>query len=270
MLIDIGANLTHSSFSRDLEAVMARAGKAGVDRMIVTGCDEEHSDLAQAMTGQWPGQLFSTAGVHPHQAKTMNDRTLGRLEALCHAGGVVAVGECGLDYNRDFSPRPDQLACFEAQLELAVSLQLPVFLHQRDAHQEFVRLLARYRDELANAVAHCFTGDAEELAAYLDLDLYIGITGWICDERRGSHLCELVPDIPAERLMVETDAPYLLPRDLKPTPKDRRNEPMYLPHIVERIASCRGETPAALALSSTRAAEQFFRLPVVGNEATGA
>jgi hypothetical protein len=158
---------------------------------------------------------------------------------------VVAAGECGLDYFRNFSPHPDQQRVFRAQLELATRARKPVFLHQRDAHEDFLQILRDYRG-LAG-VAHCFTGDAAELAAYLDHGLYIGITGWICDERRGQNLQRLVADIPLDRLLVETDAPYLLPRNLEPKPRTRRNEPKYLPHIVDAIARRRGESFATIA-----------------------
>jgi len=173
---------------------------------------------------------------------------------------VVAVGECGLDYFRDLSPREAQRATFAAQLEMAVEAGKPVFLHQRDAHADFVAILREFEGQLCGGVAHCFTGDAAQLEDYLALGLSIGITGWVCDERRGAHLREVVPRIPAERLMVETDAPYLLPRDLEPMPKSRRNEPKYLVHVARAVAAIRQESYETLAASTTRAAVQFFRL----------
>ncbi len=148
----------------------------------------------------------------------------------------------GLDFNRDFSPRPDQERAFEAQLALAVEYQLPVFLHERDAHERFAPILKAYRDHLVGAVVHCFTGSRQALFDYLDLDCHIGITGWVCDERRGKPLAELVHNIPDNRLLLETDAPYLLPRDLpEAPPKKRRNEPSLLPWIGKRVASLRGQ-----------------------------
>lgn len=261
MLIDIGANLTHDSFAHDLEDVIDRAREQGVGRMVVTGADEAHSRAAHALAGQYPGYLYATSGIHPHHATECSDRSLAVLEQLAGYPEVVAVGECGLDFFRDFSPREVQEKAFEAQLELAVSLQMPVFLHQRDAHDRFLHILARYRDRLPRAVAHCFTGDGNELAAYLDLDLHIGITGWICDERRGHHLCDLVGRIPPERLMIETDAPYLLPRDLDPKPKDRRNEPMYLAHVCAAVARCMGATAEQVGAATTGTAIAFFGLP---------
>ena len=148
-------------------------------------------------------------------------RTRRRLCARCsRVPTFVAVGECGLDFFRDYSPRDAQRRAFAAQLELAAEVGKPVFLHQRDAHEEFVAMLAPARASLAGGVAHCFTGGPAELDAYLELDLYIGVTGWVCDERRGAALRAAVPRIPLDRLLVETDAPYLLPRDLEPKPRE--------------------------------------------------
>jgi TatD DNase family protein len=260
MLIDIGANLTHDSFAQDLDEVIERARANGVARMVVTGADLPHSMAAHALAQQYPGTLYATAGIHPHHATSYADPVLAALEALAAHPDVVALGECGLDFYRDFSPHDVQKKAFEAQLELAVSLKMPVFLHQRDAHASFLEILSRYRHKLPRAVAHCFTGNEEELAAYMDLDLHIGITGWICDERRGHHLCDLIARIPEDRLMIETDAPYLLPRDLIPKPRARRNEPMYLGHVCEAVARCMGAGREEVASATTRTASSFFSL----------
>ncbi|MBO9880791.1 TatD family hydrolase [Xanthomonas sp. D-109] len=263
-LIDIGANLTHESFDRDRDAVLQRARAAGVAQLVVTGASREHSPLALQLAQQHPGLLYATAGVHPHHAVEYTAECDAELRALHAHAEVVAVGECGLDYFRDFSPRPAQHRAFERQLQLAVDTGKPLFLHQRDAHADFMALMRQFDGKLGPAVVHCFTGSREELFDYLDRDWYIGITGWLCDERRGAHLRELVKHIPAERLMIETDAPYLLPRTLKPTPKDRRNEPAFLAHIVEELARDRGEDVATVAAASTAAARTFFRLPMPG------
>ncbi len=257
--IDIGSNLTHDSFAADRDAVMARARDAGVRRQIVTGADLAGSAQAAALAAAHPGVLWSTAGVHPHQARGFDASREG-LAALLGLPQVVAAGECGLDYHRDFSPRDVQRAAFAAQLEAAAAAAKPVFLHQRDAHGDFVAILKEFRGRLAGGVAHCFTGGRSELEDYLALDLHIGVTGWVNDERRGHSLREALPHIPSDRLMVETDAPYLLPRDLKPAPKSRRNEPCFLPHIAAAIARLRGESLDALAESTTRNAVRFFGL----------
>ena len=260
-LIDIGANLTHESFDHDREAVLQRAREAGVAAMVVTGASREHSPRALLLAQTFPGELFATAGVHPHHAIEYTDECDAEMRALHAHPEVVAVGECGLDYFRDFSPRPAQRRAFERQLQLGVDTGKPLFLHQRDAHADFMAMMRNFDGRLGPAVVHCFTGTREELFDYLDQDWYIGITGWLCDERRGTHLRELVKHIPANRLMIETDAPYLLPRTVRPQPSHRRNEPMYLAHIVAELARDRGASVEQVAAASTATAVDFFRLP---------
>ena len=260
-LIDIGVNLGHDSYDADRGSVIARAEAAGVVQMIVTGSSAVSSRQAVSLAGQHPGSLFATAGVHPHHATELDSAVLAELGELSLAPEVVAVGECGLDYYRNYSPHAAQREAFHRQLELAARCGKPVFLHQRAAHEDFIGILREHWPALSGGVAHCFTGGAAELECYLELGLAIGITGWICDERRGAHLLELVRRIPAERLLLETDGPYLLPRDLEPKPASRRNEPVYLPHIAAVVARARGEPAESLALTSTEAARRLFRLP---------
>jgi TatD DNase family protein len=258
--IDIGANLTHSSFAGDLAGVMDRAADARVRRLVVTGADLASSRAAAALAAVYPAALSCTAGVHPHHATELAPSRQKELREILALPRVVAVGECGLDYFRDFSPRAAQREALVAQLEIAAAVAKPVFLHQRDAHEDFTAILAEFRPALVGGVAHCFTGGPGELEAYLALDLSIGVTGWVCDERRGAALRQAVPRIPADRLMIETDAPYLLPRDLEPRPKSRRNEPAFLPHIARTVAALRGELPDALAAATTANAVRFFGL----------
>lgn len=258
-LIDIGVNLTSKQFRADLPQVIERALAADVRYMIVTGLTAPLSQAVLELARTRPQQLCCTAGVHPHNASTVDAHTRGELRNLAQAPEVVAIGECGLDYDRDFSPRSQQRAAFEAQLELAVELQKPVFLHQRSAHDDFERILRNARPKLTGGVVHCFTGDARELDCYLELGLCIGITGFICDERRGLHLRELVRRIPPERLMVETDAPFLLPRDLKGV-TGRRNEPAYLPHVARSVARYAGRDEAEVRRTTTATAFQLFGL----------
>ncbi len=265
-MIDIALNLGSTQFDADREAVIARAREAGVEALILTGTSEEESTRAAALAAAYPGYCFSTAGIHPHDAKEMHADSLPALRRLASLPQVVAIGECGLDFNRDFSPRPQQEAAFEAQLALAAELQRPVLMHCRDAHARFAAILRPWRDRLAGAVLHCFTGNEAELRECLALDLHIGITGWVCDERRGEALRRLVPLIPAGRLLLETDAPYLIPRDLSPKPKSRRNEPAYLPHIAASVAALRGESLAALLTHSSTAARALFRLDEVTHD----
>ncbi len=259
-LIDIGCNLTHDSFDDDRDEVIEAAHQAGVVQMIVTGASADGSQAALQLANKWPGQLFATAGVHPHRASQYDNEADSLLRDLAGQKAVVAIGETGLDYFRDFSPRKAQRSSFEQQIQIAIETGLPFFLHQRDAHGDFVAILREYRDQLANVVVHCFTGTKPELYECLDLDFYIGITGWICDERRGTHMKEYMKDIPADRLMIETDAPYLKPRNLRPKIKSHRNEPRLLPWILGTLAACRDEHPETLAQMTTRNARAFFRI----------
>ena len=259
-LVDIGANLTHSAFREDLDAVLARAREAAVRTIVVSGTTVEESRQAAALADAHPDLLYATAGVHPHHARECDAQTIPQLRALAEHPRVVAIGECGLDFNRNYSPHPDQERWFEAQLDLACELGKPLFLHSRDAHPRFAEVLRTRSDRLPPAVAHCFTGEEDELRAYLDLGLYIGITGWICDERRGRHLLELVRRIPRDRLLIETDSPYLTPRDLRPQPRARRNEPAFLPHILGTIARALDRPVEEVGAETARNAWALFAL----------
>jgi TatD DNase family protein len=265
-LIDIGVNLTSKQFREDLPNVIERALAAGVRHMIVTGLTAPLSQAALELAQTRPGVLCSTAGVHPHNARTFERHTPSELRNLARSPEVVAIGECGLDYDRDFSPRDQQRSAFEAQLELAIELRKPVFLHQRSAHDDFERILRQVRAKLVGGVVHCFTGDERELDCYLELGLCIGITGFICDERRGQHLQKLVGRIPPNRLMIETDAPFLLPRDLKHA-RGRRNEPAYLPHVAASVARHAGRDETELRRSTTSTALELFKLPGLPSQA---
>jgi TatD DNase family protein len=260
-LIDIGANLAHDSFDDDRDDVIQRATDAGVMRMILTGSSEQSNQDALQLAKSRPGQLYSTAGMHPHHASDYSTDVHESIRRLLDEPEVVAVGECGLDYFRNFSPREAQRDAFEKQLSLAIESNLPVFLHQRDAHEEFLEILKPVLPKISRAVAHCFTGSESELREFLELDLYIGITGWICDERRGEHLKEFVSLIPDDRLMIETDSPYLLPRSLRPKPKTRRNEPAWLTEVLRVLAESRGQSETHVAEVTTQTAIEFFALP---------
>ena len=283
-MIDIGANLAHNSFDADRDAVLQRARDAGVSTIIVTGSSAESSrkalELARAsaltptLSQRERGpRLYATAGLHPHHASEYSAEHGALFRELAREDAMVALGECGLDYFRNYSPHADQRRAFAAQLELAIELKKPVFLHQRDAHADFLPLLKEFRPQLADVVVHCFTDTQAALEDYLALDCHIGITGWICDERRGVALRHAVKRIPDDRLLVETDSPYLLPRTApKPAPSSprsgrtegaghRRNEPMYLPWVVRALAEARGQTPEHVAAITRRNAERAFRLP---------
>lgn len=260
-IIDIGINLMHRSFNEDREQVVESAIEAGVTPLIITGTCERSSIEAAKYASRYPNKLFSTAGVHPHDVKSCAHDTIKNLGKLAEKDCVVAIGECGLDYNRDFSPRDMQRKYFEQQIELACNKKLPLFLHERDAFEDFYKILEKYKNDLMNGVVvHCFTGNKEELQAYLDLGCHIGITGWICDERRGKHLIDLVKLIPLNKLMIETDAPFLTPRNLEEKPKSGRNEPKYLVHILDEIAYYLNEDIEDLANRVYKNTKLFFSI----------
>ena len=260
-LIDIGANLAHDSFDDDRDDVIQRAVDAGVTRIVITGSSDDSNTRAATLAEAAPGTLFATAGVHPHHASDYTDESDTIIRSLVNKEAVVAVGECGLDYFRNFSPRDAQLHAFRRQLDIARETGLPVFLHQRDAHDDFVEILEPALPGISRAVAHCFTGEHESLREYLALGLYVGITGWICDERRGKHLYDIASIIPDDKLMIETDAPYLMPRTLRPKPKTRRNEPGYLPEVLRVLAEARDQSVEYVARITTENAARFFSLP---------
>lgn len=259
-LIDIGANLGHESFAHDLPQVLERARSAGVIHHLVTGTSLASSEKAVALCRQYTN-LSATAGIHPHEAAHADADVLAGIRALLQETDVRAVGETGLDFNRDFSPRPAQEKVFIEHLMMATETGKPVFLHQRDAHSRFLPILREFRDQLSGGVVHCFTDEKQAMYDYLDLDMYIGITGWICDERRGAHLLEFVHDIPSDRLLLETDAPYLLPRSLRPRPKTRRNEPAWLPEVLRVVADHCRRPAAQIAAETTANARRLFHLP---------
>ncbi len=256
-LIDIGANLASDSFDHDLDAVLARAWAAGLGQIVVTGSSGDSAVKAAALAHQNPGKLYATAGLHPHHASDWTPELGELFRTLAQQPEVVSLGECGLDYFRDLSPREDQRHAFIKQLEIAADLKMPLFLHQRDAHEDFLTILREWRPRLGNVVVHCFTDTRAAMNDYLALDCHIGITGWICDERRGAHLIEAVRDIPDERLLIETDAPYLLPRTA-PKQASRRNEPAFLPWVVKALAAARGQHEDEIARLSSSNASRFF------------
>lgn len=259
-MLDIGVNLTSRQFAKDAAEVVTRARSAGVRGMMITGTSLKASEAALSLARRHAGYCWSTAGVHPHDAKGWDDVTAAGITRLLAQPDVVAVGECGLDFDRNFSTPADQERAFEAQLALAAQVSKPLFLHCREAHPRFIALLKPWLDRVPGAVVHCFTGERAELMQYLDLGLYIGITGWVCDERRGLALRDQLTTIPDDRLLLETDAPYLLPRDLKNKPTSRRNEPCFLPHIVERVAEWRQQDAQWLGQVTEDNARRLFRL----------
>lgn len=260
-LVDIGVNFFDKAFDDDLEEVLLRAQLAGVTGMLLTGTNLAISESSLKLANKYPDLLCSTAGIHPHQASEWNKSSAEILRGLLAEPACVAVGEAGLDFNRNFSTPAEQQNAFEAQLEIAAEAGKPLFIHERDAGVKMLEMLHTWRDSISGAVVHCFTGEKQTLFGYLDLDLYIGITGWICDERRGTHLWPLLPSIPQNRLMIETDSPWLLPRNLKPRPKKYRNEPAYLPWVLQQVADLYQLPVQRVAEFTSANAQQLFNLP---------
>ena len=258
-MFDIGLNLTSSQFAKDRDEVVARAFDAEVKGLLLTGTNLHESEQVQLLAQRYQ-HCWATAGIHPHDSSQWTEESAETLYRLAKTAEVVAIGECGLDFNRNFSTPDEQEKAFSAQLALAAELEMPVFMHCRDAHERFLALLDPWLDKLPGAVLHCFTGSRQEASDCLSRGLYLGITGWVCDERRGLELRELLPLIPADRLLFETDAPYLLPRDITPKPSSRRNEPAYLGHIVACVAQWRGEDPHWLSAQTDDNVRKLFRI----------
>ena len=263
MYIDVGINLTNKQFAGECDEVIDRAISAGVEQILLTGTSVRSSKEALALAEEYPETLFATAGIHPHDAKTMNAESIKILAALLKEKKVVAVGECGLDFDRDFSPRPMQESCFHAQLSLAEEVQKPLFLHERAAFDRFIAILKEH-SSLPEGVVHCFTGQLKEAKTYLEMGYYIGFTGAITDMRRFAALEEVVRYVPLDRMLIETDAPFMMPKNV-PTcqlsyHQQRRNEPAFLPYVAQTIAHYKGVPLKAVADKTCENAEALFKL----------
>ena len=262
-MIDIGANLANSSFSSDLEEVLTRAKQAGLERIIVTGSCFDSNNDAIALAHSYPDFLSSTAGLHPHYASQWDDNMREQVESLLLQDAVVAIGETGLDYNRNFSPPDAQRHAFENLLDIAEQHGKPLFLHQRDAHEDFHAMLSNHPSLPERTVVHCFTDTEDALLDYLDMGCYIGITGWICDKKRGSRLRDIVRNIPLDRLMIESDAPYLMPHreQLRSSMAQKnRNEPHTLYYVAKQIAECTKQREEHIVETTYQNAKRFFKL----------
>ncbi len=260
-MIDIGANLTHKRFEHDLQAVIDSALDAGMSHMIVTGTSLDENPKALVLARQYPGLLACTAGVHPHHADevcTLPD-WVEALARQAEAPEVCALGETGLDYHRGFASRENQQRVFNAQIDLAEQLKKPLFVHERDTDGALADMLVARQSNIVGAVVHCFTGTREDLVRYLDAGFMIGVTGWLCDERRGTRLQTLIGDVPEDRLMIETDAPYLMPRNM-PKPWAHRNEPANLVWVVRKLAELTGRDETEIKHTTAQNASRFFFL----------
>ena len=254
---DIGVNLTHESFENDYKNVIENAFENSVDRICLTGTSIEDSEKCIEITKKFHGNLISTVGIHPHYADNFDKSSKIVLKKLALNENVKAIGETGLDFNRNFSSKEKQIESFHTHIEIANDLDMPMFLHQRDAHKVFIECINDVKIK-SKAVVHCFTGNISELYEYLNMDLFIGITGWLCDPMRGKDLEKAIVEIPLNKLMIETDSPYLLPKNLKV--KGRRNEPKFLPEIFNKIVSLRSETSEELQNQIYLNSLNFFNL----------
>lgn len=281
-MIDIGVNLFSSQFDGEHEELLAEAYQAGINAVLITGTTVANSHQAQAFCQQRPPggtRCFATAGVHPHHAQELDVSWLQELEQLAKQPEVVALGEMGLDYFRNFSNPSSQRQCFTAQASLASESDLPLFVHDRDASADTLKILQQEllragHTNLSRVVVHCFTGSAKALQAYLEAGCYIGITGWVCDQRRGQALRELIPQIPLSRLLIETDAPYLRPQNAPSLTSEegsqlrsknkRRNTPALLPYVANTLAELLGVSEAEVRQHSSDNAELLFNLNTSG------
>ncbi|TDF35746.1 hydrolase TatD [Alteromonadaceae bacterium M269] len=260
---DVGINLTDRRFEKRIDDLLSHSANADVSHLLAIGTSLEDSldtlDLIREKTSRTI-TIKSTAGFHPHNAKLMKDGDSESLAALLNQPEVVAIGECGLDFNRNFSPPDVQLRVFETQLELASDLKLPIYLHERDAFEHQIQLLRKYSSAAANGLVHCFTGNVEQLNHYLELGLSVGITGWVCDPERGKELREALKELPLDKLLLETDAPYLAPKDIRPRPK--YNQPSLLPHIAQTVADIKHISVGELKEQSFANACRLFSIDV--------
>lgn len=259
-LIDIGLNLASHRFTRDWQQVAARAHAAGVEKFILTGTSLKLSKEVAALSDKLPpGTAYFTAGVHPHYASELDAAGLVLLRKLLSHPNAVAVGETGLDYNRDLSPRSVQRAAFEAQVDLACAAHKPLFLHEREAADDLLTILDNFKDRLPRCVVHCFTGSEAVATKYVERGFYIGITGWVGQKNRNQDLLRALQAIPPERTMLETDAPYLTPPGYVPSVAGR-NEPAAMSRVAELLAVARGVPVEQVRADAYAASMLFFGL----------
>lgn len=260
--IDIGINLTNKQFQNDIDDVIQNALDVDVSQMILTGTSVKNSEASAQIAKEYPGILYATAGIHPHDAKSFDVQSISKLRNLLKQKHVVSVGEFGLDFDRDFSPRNVQETCYKAQLELAIEVHKPLFLHERAAFTKFMEITKDYLPQLPKAVVHCFTGSLQEAKTYLDNGFYLGFTGAISDSKRFEHLKEVIQYVPLDRMMIETDAPFMLPKN---TPNnllkkyhERRCEPAFLPFVAATVAQFKGISGIIVTEETTKNAKDFF------------
>ena len=255
MLVDTHAHLDFPEFARDLDSVLDRAARAGVHEIVTIGIDEASSEKAVKIAGQH-SRIYATVGIHPHGARRLDDSTLDSLRSLAAHDKVVAVGEIGLDYYRDRQPRPVQQECLRQQVELACELGLTAVFHVRDAHADFLDIIGEYAGRLRRGVLHCFSGDWAVAEAALEMGFYLSIPGTVTYPKSEAQQ-EVVRRSPMDRLLVETDAPFLAPVPFR----GKGNEPAYILYTAQKIAQLRRCSLEEVALHTTRNAHEAFGIP---------
>lgn len=274
-MVDSGVNLTNRKFNQNTDYVIARALSAGVQKMVVTGLRLVGSKRSIIMAKTRPNILFAAVGIHPHFVKDdweeKDDKTLGELEELVKQPQCVAVGECGLDFNRNYSPPELQKSTFKQQVQLAVKYKKALLIHERNSHEGILEVLNEFEGSLPPVVMHCFTGTAEQIKTYVQKGFYIGVTGYLCKEKHGADLREAIKDgtLPLKNIVLESNAPYMTPN----TPEDQidpvsktllehifvDNEPCTLSIIIRCIAKCLSQEPKAIASILTENALNVYK-----------
>ena len=258
-LFDIACNFTHESFNEDLKDVIASALKNNTNKFLVVSAQLDDVEKINNLVNTYKDNFYFTVGVHPHHANEFKDGSTQKMRESIINNTPHAIGEMGLDFFRNLSTKEEQIYAFEEQIKLAIEFDKPLFLHQRESHDLFIQILRKYKNDINNAVVHCFTGTQAELDDYLECGFCIGLTGWICDERRNKDLRASIKNIPLDKLMLETDSPYLIPRNLKPKPKNNRNEPSNLMHIANEITLLRDESLEEICNSTYENSLNFFK-----------
>jgi TatD DNase family protein len=256
-IFDSHCHLDDRSFANDLTEVIRRAADAGVIRIMTIGVNGQTSARAVSLA-KCHAEVYASVGIHPHDVAGCSESSLQDLVALAKNHKVRAWGEIGLDFNRMYSPRKDQEKWFARQLEIATGLGLPMIFHERDSNGRFLEMLKNQGPPDLTGVVHCFSGNQHELEQYLALGLYIGITGIVTIQSRGAQLRQLITTIPADRLLVETDAPYLVPAPEKNS--IRRNEPAFVKSVLLRVAAVRNEDPQELATTVWENTCRLYRI----------
>ena len=260
LLADSCFNINHECFKIDLGDILDAANNVGVEYFFCPASKEKEIEDLINLSESYQKNIFCSIGIHPHNASDLKPNTIENLKKYLGNQHVKAIGEIGLDYYRNFQSPEIQKKCFNAFLELASTNQYPVFLHHREAFSDFYPMIKNCIGEVPDSIVHCFTGTKSELKKFLDLGLYIGITGWICDPKRGADLREIIKYIPLDRLLIETDAPYLVPKNMVNKPRNNRNEPLFLEHIANDISELLNIDKALLAEETTNNFKKLFRI----------